>query len=163
MLIEKNFAMCDNINNIRLRLLDYGHAHSGGDWVGNIVMPPYARLYYIVGGDPYILEEGRKIVLEPGCCYLMPTGYSFRHACEQSMEQLYFHLNLTDYNGADLLRSCRGLMQYRPEAGTIDKMIRLAGGQDLYTGLQLRQELYSSLLTLVDKYGIRLERVSYSR
>ncbi len=163
MLIDKNFAMCDNINNIRLRLLDCGYAQSGGDWVGNIVLPPYARLYYIVSGDPYILENGKKIALQPGYCYLMPTGYSFRHACGHSMEQLYFHLNLTDYNGADLLRSCHGLMEYRPPKGMIERMQQLVRRQDLFGGLQLRQELYSTLLTLVDKYDIRLETIRYSR
>lgn len=163
MIIDRNYTMCDNTNNVQLRLIEYGHARSGGEWVGNIVTPPYARLYYIIGGDPYILESGRRIPLEIGSCYLMPTGYSFRYACETAMEQLYFHLNLTDFNGTDLLRSCGGLMEYAPGCEKIASMVEYAHSDDLYSGLLMRQELYSSLLMLVGKYRIRLDTVHYSR
>ena len=60
------------------------------------------------------MDGQKKLPLSRGGCYLMPTGYSFRHACDSRMEQLYFHLNLLDYSGADLFRSCRGLMEYTP-------------------------------------------------
>lgn len=163
MIVEKDYAICDNINNIQLKVIDYGHAKTGGEWVGNIVTPPYARLYFISGGDPYILESGKKIPLKIGGCYLMPTGYSFRYACESSMEQLYFHINLADYNGVDLLRSCVGLMEYMPGSKKISELIEYARHDDLYSGLLLRQELYQSILTLVGKYNIKLETISYSR
>jgi AraC-like DNA-binding protein len=163
MIIERDYTLCDNINNIQLKVIDYGHAKSDGDWKGTIVTPPYARLYYIIGGDPYIIDNGIKIPLETNCCYLMPTGYSFRHACENSMEQLYFHINLTDFNGIDLLRSCNGLMYYYLGKEKIDLLLKYSRLLDLYGGLLLRQELYSSILTLIGKYGFKLETVSYSR
>ncbi len=167
MIIDRNYAMCDNLNNIRLRLIEYGHARTGGEWTGNIVTPPYARLYYIAGGDPYIIEGAgasrKKIPLETGCCYLMPTGYSFRYACETSMEQLFFHLNLTDFNGTDLLSTFRGLMSYSPGEEKIRELIGFSQSSELVDGLMLRQELYASLLTMMKKYDIRLEPVRYSR
>lgn len=162
MINEKNYKLCDNINSIQLKVIDYGHARTGCEWVGSIVTPPYARLYYIVGGDPYIIESGKRIPLLVGHCYLMPTGYSFRHACVTSMEQLYFHINLADSSGADLLRSCHGLMEYEPGGGSISRLIGLASRDDLYSGLMLRQEIYNSLLTLVGKYGVKLESMCYS-
>ncbi|MCI8388090.1 MAG: helix-turn-helix transcriptional regulator [Clostridiales bacterium] len=155
--------MCDNINNVQLKVIDYGHATSGREWIGNIVTPPYARLYFIIGGDPYIISEGKHIPLNVGSCYLMPTGYSFRYACEDSMEQLYFHLNLTDYSGADLLRSCNQLMEYALGAEKIRELLQHSERDDLLGGLLLRQELYNTLLILIQKYNIRLESVHYSR
>lgn len=163
MIIEKDYTMCDNINNIQLKVIDYGHAKSGGEWSGNIVTPPYARIYYIIGGNPYIIDGGEKIPLEIGGCYLMPTGYSFRYACESSMEQLYFHLNLIDYNGADLFRSCGEIMNYTEGKEKIELLLKYSRLDDLYGGLLLRQELYSSILTLIEKYNIKLETVRYSR
>lgn len=163
MIIEKDYTMCDNINNVQLRVVDYGHARTGSEWIGNIVNPPYARLYYIIGGDPYIIDGGRKTALEVGGCYLMPTGYSFRHACENTMEQLYFHLNLIDSNGADLFRSCQEIMEYPMAADKIAELIGYSRRDDLMAGLLLRQELYNSILTLFGKYNIRLESVRYSR
>lgn len=162
MINEKNCKICDNINSIQLKVLDYGHARSGCEWIGNVVAPPYARLYYIVGGDPFIIESGQRIPLLVGHCYLMPPGYSFRHACVTSMEQLYFHINLADSSGADLLRSCHGLMDSEPGSERIARLIALASRDDLNSGLMLRQEIYESLLTLIGKYGVKLESTHYS-
>ncbi len=165
MIIEKDYKICDNMNNIQLKIVDYGHAvaNQSWEWVGSIVTPPYARLYYIVGGDPYIIEHGRHIPLKVGHCYLMPTGYSFRHACESSMEQLYFHVNLCDSSGADLLKSCKGLMEYEPGGGFISELLRLSSDVDLTSGLRLRQGIYASILTLIGKYGVKLESMNYSK
>lgn len=163
MRIDRNYSMNDDINDVRLRLLDFGHAKTNEEWVGNIVSPMYARLYYIVGGAPYILKDGKRMQLEVGKCYLFPTGYSFRHACESSMEQLYFHINLNDFNGADLLRCAHTVMEYTPREGVIASMLKYAHGSELMDSMRMRQEIYDSLLTLFDKYGIRLKTTHYSR
>ena len=168
MIIKKDYPLCENLNNIQLRIIDYGHATAGGEWVGNIVTPPYARLYYIIGGDPYITitsngKHAKTLSLEPGKCYLMPTGFSFRYACESSMEQIYFHINLTDYNGSDLLRCCKNMMEYTPPANIKDKLISLMNTDDLYSGLLLRQELYSSVLRMIGDNHVALTSSAYSR
>lgn len=168
MIIKKDYSLCENLNNIQLRIIDYGHATAGGEWVGNIVTPPYARLYYIIGGDPYITitssgKHAKTLSLEPGKCYLMPTGFSFRYACESSMEQIYFHINLTDYNGSDLLRCCKNMMEYTPPANIKDKLISLMNTDDLYSGLLLRQELYSSVLRMIGDNHVALTSSTYSR
>ncbi|MBE6611403.1 MAG: helix-turn-helix transcriptional regulator [Ruminococcaceae bacterium] len=163
MIINTNYTMLDNINDIQLRLIECGHAKSKEEWVGNIVSPPYTRLYYIVAGDPYIMLGDTRIPLEVGFCYLIPTGFSFRYACETSMEQLFFHVNLTDYNGTDLFRSCKNIMQYKLGTEKIADLIRYSESENLYDGLMLRQEIYSTILTMVDKYRVNLESVCFSR
>ena len=150
------------MNSIQLKIIDYGHAISS-EWVGNLITPPYARLYYILGGDPYIIDNDEQIPLLVGHCYLLPTGFSFRHSCRNSMEQLYFHVSLLDSNGADLLKNCNGLMEYEPDAKTLRRLIGLAQKDDIESALTLRQELYASLLTLIGKYGMRLESMNYSK
>lgn len=160
-------TLWEQLNEIHLKVIDYGTAQSGNEWVGNIVNPPYSRLYYITGGDPYIVvaEDGRerRIPLQPGGCYLMPVGFSFRHACETHMEQIYFHLNLTDYNGSDLLRCCPGMMECRPEPGAAERLNRCLAQDDLYNGLLLKQELCAAILNMLGEAKVKLQSVSYSR
>ena len=167
MIIIKNNSLCDNLNRIQLKVIDGGHATSGDEWNGNIVNPPYARLYYILGGDPYIITvqsggQPKEIVLEPGNCFLMPTGFSFRYACKTAMEQIYFHINLIDYNGFDLLRCCKGMMTYVMTGGTREKLLSLMQSDDLNSRLLLRQELYSSVLRMIVDNRIELTSASYS-
>ena len=104
MLVEKSAVSCDEVNRIQLQLLDWGHACTAREWVGDIRDPAYARLYYICTGDPYILFAGHQLPLQPGWWYLLPGGFSFRHACRSRMEQLYFHIQLVDDTGVNLLR-----------------------------------------------------------
>lgn len=163
MIIDKNYKISDNMNSIQLKIIDYGHARSGSEWIGSIVTPPYARLYYIIGGDPYIIENGVKLPLLSGHCYLMPTGHSLKYACTNSMEQLYFHINLSDSNGADLLKNCRTIMEYDPGREKIAGLLALSLSEDITSGLLLRQEIYASLLTLIGKYDVRLESMNYSK
>lgn len=162
MIIKRDYFISENINNIQLKVIEYGHAISGSEWSGNIITPPYSRLYYIAGGDPYIIDNGKCIHLLVGHCYLIPTGYSFRYACKSSMEQLYFHINILDFNGFDLLKNCKNLMELNVGCDKIPMLINLSKQNNLYSVLLLRQELYSSLLSLIGKYNITLNSVNYS-
>ncbi len=163
MIFDKNYKICDNLNNIRLKIIDYGHARTGCEWGGNIVNPHYTRIYYIIGGDPYIIENDDRIPLLPGHCYVLPTGYSFRYACEDSMEQLYFHVNLIDSTGADLLKSCGGLMEYDPGSEKVAEIVGLSKDDSIRSCLALRQEIYSSVIEVIDKYDVKLESTKYSK
>lgn len=162
MIIKKNGALHDNMNNIRLRLLDHGHAITTEEWSGNIVSPMYSRIYYILGGDPYVTVDGRRIPLKVGRCYLFPTGFSFRHAFETSMEQLYFHVNLNDYNGTDLLRSCPGMMEYTPTDGTVQKMLEWMFSDDVSDSLKLHSEICSAIFSMADNCGVKFRATNYS-
>lgn len=163
MIIKKNYDAVDAINNLRLRLIALGHASTASEWEGTVYSPMYARLYYIIGGDPYVIVNGERKTLEHGYCYLFPTGFSFHHACDTTMEQLYFHINLNDYNGTDLLRECKDMMEYKPNDGTIERMLGYFYSESLEDSLRLRQEVYSSLLAMLDKYSIKLTSSHYSR
>ncbi len=163
MIIKKNYTAVDTINDVRLQLIDLGHATTACEWAGSVKSPMYARLYYIIGGDPYVIVNGEKRSLLHGHCYLFPTGFSFRHACDTTMEQLFFHINLNDYNGIDLLRECKDMMEYKPSEGTIERMLGCFYSENLEDSLKLRQEVYSSLLAMFDKHAVKLTSSHYSR
>lgn len=164
MINERNYAICDDLNNVQLKLLECGHAiENGAHWVGNEISPPFSRLYYIADGDPYIISDGHIKPLEPGKCYLIPTGYSFRHACKTSMEQLYFHLNLIDFNEIDLLHSIDRVIECTTGVEKIRQLIGYSKSGDLNSELLLRQEITASILQMVADNGIHLRTAHYSR
>lgn len=163
MIIKKNYAVYENLNDIQLVILDHGHAATDMGWTGNVVCPMYSRIYYIMGGDPYVVINERCIRLEVGKCYLFPTGFSFRHACQSSMEQLYFHINLNDRTGTDLLRCCQQMMEYTPSPDTMQNMLSQTFSSSVSDNLKLRQALYASILAMTDKYNISLSTSHYSR
>ncbi len=163
MIVEKNNNVNDNINNIHINITDWGHARSGAEWIGHVVNPAFARLYYILAGDPYIVVGDRRIELKVGDCWLLPSSCSFWHRCESAMEQLYFHINLLDGAGMDLLRVCDEPLHYTPPEGMLERLMSLVTRDDPLGGLQLRQELYASLLALLEGGNVKLRSTSYSR
>ena len=163
MIIRENYAAIDMINDVQLQMVALGHASTASEWDGSVKSPMYARLYYIIGGDPYVIVNEKRTELRHGHCYLFPTGFSFRHACNTSMEQLYFHINLNDYNGTDLLRECHTMMEYKPSDGTIERILGYFHSESIEDNLRLRQEIYASLLSMFDKYSVKLTSSHYSR
>lgn len=161
--IKRNATLCENVNEIKMRLLDYGHAHTNEDWLGHVVSPMYARLYYILGGKPYVIINGERTELEIGKCYLFPTGFSFKHACESSMEQIYFHLNINNSGGIDLLRSAECMMEFTPSPESTERLKRYACGEKPTDSLYVKNIIYADILTMLDKYGIELAATRYSR
>ena len=147
-----------NLNGIQLRVLDGGYAADGLERNSSVIAPPYSRLYYICGGVPYIEAEGDPVRLEQGWCCLLPAGFSFRFACRTAMEQLYFHIQLVDDTGIDLLRSCREMLAMPAGEERIRRMRSLTDENSPRASLGLRQELYGTLLSLLDAGGVELSR-----
>lgn len=161
--ISRNHSVIDCINHTRLHFIDMGHADTDSGWSGSIKSPMYARLYYIIKGDSYVVIDGKRQPLEVGHCYLFPTGFNFSYSCETIMEQLYFHINLNDINGFDLLRNCTEIMEYVPEPALTERMLACFYEGKIIDSLLLRQEVYASLLTLFRKYSVSFSDKGYSR
>ena len=72
------------------------------------------------------------------------------------MEQIFFHVRLPDETGVDLLRAVPGPLTDTPGMENIRSMIPLLLSENLYDALQLRQELYASILSMLRGAGITL-------
>ncbi len=159
--IEHNDILCEQMNKIQLHTLTSGYATVDPDWHGHVPSPPYTRLYYILDGAFTIYpKDGEAFTLTKGHCYLIPTGYSFDYDCANFMEQIYFHIKLCDFDGIDILADCGGPLCYRlPDISHYKELLQ---SDTLEDTLRLRQEIYTSLCTLIDKYHISLHKKEYS-
>lgn len=163
MIIERRENVRGTMNGIHLQILEFGHASGEQDWEGNSISPSYTRLYYICAGDGFLTVNGETMPLEQGNCYLLPAGFSFSYGCHTSMEQIFFHVRLPDETGVDLLRAVPGPLTDTPGMEHIRSMIPLLLSENLCDALQLRQELYASILSMLRGAGITLSRPCHSR
>lgn len=160
-MIYHNDLLCENMNKIELHTLASGYARVEHGWYGHVVTPLYSRLYYITDGSFRMYPTaGEPFILEKGHCYLIPAGYSFDYDCDDFMEQAYFHIKLCDFDGIDLLSSCKEPLSYELNNPPDYKSL-------LYTTaitdiMRIRREIYNSLCKLFDKYKITLEKKEYS-
>ena len=164
MILRKNRTMYTYINEIHLQLSDFGYAVGKTEWLAknapnNMV---HSRLWYMISGDPYIISDGNKIYLKPGNCYLLPAGYPFGYSCDSSIEQLYFHINLNDPYGIDILRNLPPVMEYTPSAEDIEIMKKCVESEFVTDSLILKELLYKSLNFMFEKYDIQPTVMRYS-
>ena len=158
-----NHELCKLINRVRLNLIVFGHARVNADWNGTVLSPVYSRLYYIVSGDSSITTKlGKKINLEAGKWYLIPTGCSFQYECDGEMEHYYFHLKLCDFDETDLLRMCRNPLCIDADEDISNFMQRCVNNGNVLDGLFLQQTVFSVLLLFLQKYNVKISTENYS-
>lgn len=93
--------------------------------------------------------KAEKKILCPGHIYLIPNGLYYQYYCEDTLDKLYFHINVLMPDGFDLFRGCGKCPEI--SAG-MDRILRAkalyeSGKPEDY--LRLRGEIYSALAELV--------------
>ncbi len=163
MIIETNQFANDFINTISLKLSDGGYAISGTEWQGSCVSPPFSRLYYIISGDPFIVRNSKKSYLKKGHIYLIPFGLSYEYGCDASVEQLYFHLNLVNINGYDVLSSLQNHIGSPISKEEGDRFVELYRSESVLDFLILKQTIYNYIVSILQiKSDVKLNNVIYS-
>lgn len=162
---KANHILCENMNKVQLNVLTSGYANFGQErnWKGIVTNPAFSRLYYILSGEFYIIgKDGTELTLSAGSCYLLPAGYSFRYGCKGALEHVYFHVKLCDFNEIDMLKNCPGPISYEFHGENAEEYRSFVNSQNILGSLRAKQEVYTSLYALLQKYGIQLEKNEYS-
>ena len=98
-------------NSLKLEFIDGDYAKLDSSW--RIDTSPYifTRLYYIYAGSGQVTCNGKTITMLPGNLYLLPKDLPISYCCPESMEQLYFHITLTNLEGVDILANIPNVCQ----------------------------------------------------
>lgn len=99
--------------------------------------------------------------LKKGYVYLIPVGLSYGFGCDNSMEQLYFHLSLVNSDGYDLLSNCKEFFgnMLTPEEGK--HLISLYKGERIIDSLTLKSKIYDYIIKLLQN-RVELNNTMYS-
>ena len=130
---------------LRLEVADSGLAQVDTTWNMVNVCSPYSRLYFISHGGGILTLRGREIPLKEGCVYLIPAGLLYNYRCDASMEQLYFHVNITQVNGMDLFYGCDTVYEHDAPAEDLEKVLALYRSQRMEDAFLLQGLLWEEL------------------
>ena len=159
----KNFFLCDTANKLNLQLHSAGYAKVENNWGGTIVTPSFTHVFYIIKGTAsFTSADGTKHLMTAGNCYLLPAGYTYTYALETPIEHLYFELKLCSVDGFDLLNNCSVPLSYAFPQEKLPLFISCTTSSDLLDCLMMKQELYVSVFTMLQKYNISLKVTEYS-
>ena len=165
MYIQRNYKLCDALNQIQLQIITFGYAVLDEPLRRPVSGCPFSRLYLMLRGSFEIqTKEGDRIVLKAGEAYLIPAGAQFEYVCEQEAEYIYFHIKWCGFDRLDMLRRCRYVVC---ELGNVNWMqpalyLIQKESQDPADGIWLKTEIDRLILGCVEKYEIDLRQPKYS-
>lgn len=162
MKVEQNHMLSGSVEEFTLKIVSSGNAFCDSLWQATKLSPPYSRLYYIAEGEGKIKGEEEELTLKAGMLYMIPAGYSFSYSCKNSMHQLYFHLNLMNSGGVDILRGLDKVFCMAAENEHIKQLLELYNSECMTDRLYLKALLERDILILLRNAGIKLESRVYS-
>ena len=155
--IHHNALLCSTSEDFTLSITSNGNAFCTTDWQAIEASPPYTRLYYIVDGAGEIETAKERLTLKKNHLYLLPIGHFFSHWCEDHMQQLYFHVNLTNRYGADILRGINRVLSKEVDPGYIQKLLSLFETDDFVARGSLKTLLQTDVFSLLLENGIQIQ------
>ncbi len=161
MRIEHTPAFIDTAEEYTLKIEECGNAFCDVFWRADEISSPFTRLYYTVDGEGEIFSEHGRLTLEKGNIYLIPTGCSFSYRCE-SMQQLYFHINLITSGGVDLLRGLGKFFSMPTTDEHIKKLLKLYVRGSINDRFYLKALIQADLFALLSATGAPIVLTEYS-
>ena len=164
MLLKTNELCSDVINNISLEILISGYLNAGTEWYKTRTLPPhYSKLYFILGGDAYIISGGERTELRPGRAYLIPSDVVYNNGCASGIHFLYFNIRLINSSGYDFLANYPRVLECAYPAEKTLSLVSAYLSTEMCDSLTVKSELIRVLLTLLStESDIKLTARQYS-
>lgn len=162
MVINHNNLLCDASEDLTFSITAEGNAFCNSDWNATELFPPFTRLYYIVDGSGEIETIQGKLTLKAGYLYLLPIGHFFSHRCDDHMQQLYFHVNLTNSYGADILRDINKVLFKKIEPVHMQKLLSLFEEDSFLARGYLKSLLQADIFDLLLENRIQIKNKELS-
>lgn len=152
--ICKNELFTKEMDRLNMGVSYAAEAVLDADWSFAGENPTFTRMYYVLSGEGTIFCHGRGIPMRAGNVYILPAGMNFSYTIRETMEKVYFHVNLLRYDRYDLMRSvddCIVLTRHEQEIQMAASLLRKSA--DVLSALQLKQLLYKTLIDGINLSG----------
>lgn len=159
----KNESIQENAKKVKLRIIASGWATLDTKWANIVKNSLCSRLYFVLDGEFYIIsDKGEETLLKKGNAYLIPSGYTYRYGCKSTVEQIYFHFQLSAFDRIDLFRNCRQVLSFPISDMKKDYFKSLALSDGFTSVVMVQSEIYSALSTFIERYNLSFELPDYS-
>ena len=151
MSLLNNYHVLNWINSLKINVQDCGYAELGSEWQRRNVCSPYTRIYYIHHGEGYARKDDQRILFREGYMYLIPIGYRYDYGCDEHIDQLYFHINISLPSGLDLFSQCSRIYELPIDRAEIERIVMLYRSPDMADALAIACCLYRDVAAFIAK------------
>ena len=153
-----------------ITVLTAGYAVCDSGWNGEVINPPYSRLYFVMRGELSMIRQSgeessesvsaesteKEIRLKAGCCCLVPSGYSFTYSATDEVEHLYFHLQIRRSDGIDALGKIGSPMLTCSGDKDMTELLSACRGRDKLSDIKAHLEILGAIGHFIKTSGIDL-------
>ena len=152
--IKRNKLFSEKFNGIKTELIDHGYAELSDEWRAKNVCSPFSRIYYISEGEGFIKTKNNFMKLTAGNCYLIPAGLTYDFGCEVYMNQLFFHVIITESEGMNLLANANSFAKFTVGTDAVQNIINLYNDSKPWNALKIKAYLNNAVYHFVNQYNI---------
>ena len=131
---------------LRLDIHSGSYVNLDERWHNTRRCSPYTRLYFVESGEGFVRVAGKKIMLEPGYVYMIPSGVEFDYGCPRKLTKLYFHITLTALEGLDLLAQAGQVCRASWSRAEFEQLLTSVRAKDYVGAMQLNMLLYRAVV-----------------
>lgn len=161
MMLHMSPSLNFNVNETDIRISESGYSRVDTSWRGEAENPPYSRLYYMIDGNGRITVDGQDVNLKKNNIYIIPAGKTINRFSSEFMDQLYFHINIYDFEGYDILSEC-DVCEANSDPEFLNEIISLYKSVDITDHLRLKQIIISQCLDFLKQSKCRIKNKNYS-
>lgn len=144
--IMRNEEMLDAQKNINLKISEISYGLLNSSWNLKNLRAAFTRVYLPLRGSGIITVGEDRIEILPHRIYIIPAGVNFSSECENFLEKIYVHLNLTHPDGSDVFSRLRSCLILPDEQDRIAQARALYEKNDITSVIRFKLLLYEILL-----------------
>ena len=133
-------------NSLKLEFIDGGYYELSSDWRWDHAPYMFTRLYYIYKGSALVTCNGETTVMLPGNLYLLPKDVPISYSCPEYLEQLFFHVTLTNLEGIDILENISDVCRLPCTWELLNKLKELHTSSNYYDLLEFKMLVTQNLI-----------------
>lgn len=141
----------DSINSLQIKLFLCNYRILDKNWQSDNVSDPVSRLYYIKSGNGWVKYGDKKVFLEGGKVYLIPSGMEISYGCTK-LEKIFFHITVCGFEKTDILSVFSDIYSLPFSESDFDLLLKITNSEDFRDKLRLKQILYSTVMDFFDNF-----------
>lgn len=151
-----NVLFKKELSRLNMNIYECAYADLDSKWNSENAKASYDRIYYVTKGEGEISYHGETVKLLPGKVYIIPAELEYSYSCKESLEKLFFHINILKYNNYDVFLGVNKCIVLDNREEEIKSIIHAWNRSDAASTIFVKALLYKTVSDAIDVSGARL-------
>lgn len=145
--------LTDMFNYLNFHVSHIFHRSLDSSWRFDNHCHNFNRLYFILDGQGYLYNSKERVDLLPNNIYLIPANSCYNYRCDDYMEKIFIHFNLTVVPQKDLLSNIDRILTFPTTPYEMEYMRGMFENQDIKSAMFLQNYIRALVFDVLEPYS----------